>query len=42
MASENKRKEAKEGRVVAGSRPYVSDLWDIEKPATSWPKLEHD
>ena len=42
MAGKDKRKEAKEGRVLPGSRPYVSDLWDIEKPATSWPKLESD
>ena len=42
MASEDKRKSATESRRLPGSRPYVSDIWDIEKPATSWPKRKRD
>ena len=42
MFREPKRKSATESRRLDGSRPYVSDIWDIEKPATSWPKLKRD
>ena len=37
MVNKTERKSATESRRLEGSRPYVSDIWDIEKPASSWP-----
>ena len=42
MDSKPERKSATESRRLPGSRSYVSDLWDIEKPATSWPPRKRD
>ena len=38
MAGEPKRRSATESKRLDGSRSYVSDIWAIEKPASSWPR----
>ena len=38
MDGEPKRRSVTESRRQDGSRPCVSDIWDIERPAASWPR----
>lgn len=35
-------KSATERRRLDGSRSYVADIWEIEKPATSRPTRKRD
>ena len=38
MDGEPRRRSVTESKRQPGSRSYVSDLWDIERPAASWPR----